>query len=145
MPICRHNIEISSLFCSRTFNSSHKSGGKRALHATDGLFHIVFNGWRNPNDRNLVQFALHADQFFFISWKTGAMLLRLQSKIFGVKKPVLSVPSSGRPTDLCMRNLGRNKYIRACSQPDCLHLASAGRKRPRTQSAPYPGGQESNQ
>jgi len=62
-------MTISSLFCSRTFKSSHKSWWRGApVTPTDAS--SILSSWlgENPNDAgNLVQFALHGrDQFFFI-------------------------------------------------------------------------------
>ena len=112
-------------------------GGKRALHATDGLFHIVFNGLgETPNDAgNLVQFALHGrDQFFFIFVEDRPpLLLRLQvHKIFGVKEAGVIRPVVWPPHLTCaLRNLGEGtKYdSRLVRNPDAFIWASAGRKR----------------
>ena len=77
-------------------------GGQFTFDAADRFFHVVFNRLgKAPNDaRDFFQFAIHGcDHFFLVPVKHRTpVFLRLQADVvFGVKKLVVSVPSSGRP------------------------------------------------
>ena len=71
--------------------------------AADGLLHVVGNGLREipQGAGDLFELTVHGgNQFFFIFVEDRApLLLGLEiDEVLGIEKPVVSVPSSGRPT-----------------------------------------------
>ena len=146
MPwIWRMTLTISSRFGFESLQIvAVDLGGQLAFHAADGLFHVVFDGLRkSPDDAgNLLEFALHGgDQFVFVlvEDRRHCSFGFRSTKYSVLKKPVVSVPSSGRPTWLvhCGTSGKEQRMMRAWF---ATRMPSSGpvlgASVPRTQSAP---------